>query len=250
MFTQTNLQNHLKACEILDKIKDLAFDFIKNNPNTNELEVEQFIQKQFKKNNLTTCKKHPDLIVAFNASASIPHYNPKQTPKKLEKNSLILLDIWAKLKKKQAPFSDITWIAYYGETIPDEIREVWNIIKDARDFCIKFIQDELNQGRFPTGKEADDITRKIISNAGFKDNILHSTGHSIGFHSPHGTQEGLSQKNPRSLKKNLAYTIEPGIYLKDKFGIRSEICFYINDNDEVIITTPMQKEIIKITQDL
>ncbi len=247
MFTEQNIKNHLAACDLLDSIKDNAFDFIKNNPNTNEQEVEQFIQGEFKKNNLTTCKKHPDLIVAFNESAATPHYNPKLAPKKLQPNSLILLDIWAKLKQKNSPFSDITWIAYYGESIPDEIKEVWNIIKDARDFSIKFIQDELKEGRFPTGKEIDDIARKIITDAGYKENILHTTGHSIGFHSPHGTQKGLSQKNLKQIKRNLAYTIEPGIYLKDKFGIRSEICFYIDDNSKVVITTPVQKEIIKLT---
>ncbi len=246
MWSQLNISNHLKACNILDSIKDKAFEFIKNNPDTNELEDEQFLLKEFRKNNLTTCKKHPDLIVAFNESASIPHYNPKNSPKKLKQDSLILLDIWGKLKQKNSPFSDITWIAYYGENIPDEINEVWNIIKDARDFCVKFIEDCLKEGKFPTGKEIDDIARKIINDAGYKENILHTTGHSIGFHSPHGTQKGLSQKNLKSIIKNLVYTIEPGIYLKDKFGIRSEICFYINDDNELIITTPIQKEIVLI----
>ena len=246
MWSQINIKNHLQACNILDSIKDKAFEFIRNNFNTTELEVEQFLQKEFKKNNLTTCTKHPDLIVAFNESASFPHYNPKENPKKLKQDSLILLDIWGRLKQKNYPFSDITWIAYYGKEIPEEIKEVWKIAKDARDFSIKFIQDNLNENKFPTGKEIDDIARKIISDAGYKENILHTTGHSIGFHSPHGTQKGLSQKNLKPIIKNLAYTIEPGIYLKDKFGIRSEICFYIDDNNELIITTPMQKEIIKI----
>jgi len=240
------IKNHLAACDILDKIKDSAFEFIKNNPNTDELEVEQFIEKEFKKNNLTTCKKHSDLIVAFNESSSSPHYNPKDSPKKLKEDSLILIDIWGKLKQKNSPFSDITWMGYYGEEIPEEIKEVWNIIKDARDFCIKFIQDELKEGKFPTGKEIDDITMKIISDAGYKENIKHTTGHSIGFHSPHGTQKGLGQKNLKPIIKNLGYTIEPGIYLKDKFGIRSEICFYINDDNKLVITTPVQKEIIQI----
>lgn len=246
MWSQQKIKNHFAACELLDKIKDSAFDFIRKHKNTTEYEVQQFILEEFKKNNLLVIRPHTDVIVAFNESAASPHYYPKKESKKLKENTLILIDIWARLKQKNSPFSDITWMAYYGKEIPEEIREVWNIIKDARDFSIKFIEEQLKQRRFPTGKEIDDIARKIISDAGYKDNILHTTGHSIGLHSPHGTQKGLSQKNPNPIVKNLGYTIEPGIYLKNKLGVRSEIDFYINDNMDLIITTPIQKELIHI----
>lgn len=247
MWQESTINNHKKACVLLDKIKDAAFEFIKNNPNTTEYEVQQYIHKEFKKLGLQISKKHPDMIVAFNESSAIPHYYPlKENSKKLEKDSLILIDLWARLKQKDSPFSDITWIGYYGDNIPEEIIKVWNIIKTARDSCIDFISSELNKGRFPTGKEIDDTASNIIISAGYKENILHRTGHSIGFRSPHGKELGLSQKNNHPIVKNLAYTIEPGIYLKDKFGIRSEIDFYINDNNEVIITTPVQEEIIHL----
>jgi Xaa-Pro dipeptidase len=247
MWSQPIIQNHIKACILLDKIKDSAFNFIKNNPNTAEHEVQEFINNEFKKNNLIAAKPNNEMIVGYNDSAASPHYFPKkENSKKLEKNTLILIDIWARLKQKQAPFSDITWMAYYGKEIPEEIQKVWNIVKGARDSCVEFIQDELKKSNFPTGMEIDNIARKIISDAGYKENILHNTGHSIGFNSPHGTEKGLSQKNPNKIVKNLGYTIEPGIYLKDKFGIRSEIDFYINDDSEVVITTPVQKEIIHI----
>lgn len=247
MWSKSVIQNHLKACELLDKIKDSVFNFIKNNPSISEHEVQGFIYEEFKKNNLIASKPHNQMIVGFNESASSPHYYPKsENPKNLQPNTLILIDIWARLKQRQAPFSDITWIAYYGKEIPEEIQKVWNIVKNARDSCVEFIKTELKKGNFPTGKEIDDAARKIIGDTGYKENILHNTGHSIGFNSPHGTEKGLSQKNPNKIVKNLGYTIEPGIYLKDKFGIRSEIDFYINDALEVIITTPVQKEIIHI----
>ena len=185
-------------------------------------------------------------MIAFNESSSSPHYFPKKESKNISRDTLIMIDIWARLRQKNAPFSDITWMAYYGNEIPEEIAKVWNIVKDARDFGVKFIVEELKQGRFPTGKEIDDIARKIISEAGYKENILHNTGHSIGLNSPHGTELGITQKNNNSIVKNLAYTIEPGVYIKNKFGVRSEICFYINDEDKLVITTPVQKELIKI----
>jgi Xaa-Pro aminopeptidase len=246
MWSKQKIQNHEAACVLLGIIKDLAFEYIKNNPNTTEIKIQHFILDEFKKNNITTGKEHPDLIIAFNKSASSPHYNPKDKPKRLSPNSLILIDIWAHLKQKNSPQGDITWMGYYGNKIPDEIIEVWNIVKDARDFSIKFIVEEIKRGNFPTGKEIDDIAIKVISDTGFKENILHTTGHAIGFDSPHGAEPGISQKNLKPIIKNLAYTIEPGIYLKDKLGVRSEIDFYINDNNELIITTPIQKELIHI----
>ena len=246
MWSQLKIKNHLIACELLDPIKDSAFDFIRKNKNTTEYVVQQFILEEFKKNNLSVIRPHTDMIVGFNENSASPHYFPKKDSKKLIPNTLILIDIWARLKQKNSPFSDITWMAYYGKDIPEEVKEVWNIVKDARDFSIKFIEEQLKQGRFPTGKEIDDIARKVIMDAGYKESILHTTGHSIGLHSPHGTQKGLSQKNASPIVKNLGYTIEPGIYLKNKFGIRSEIDFYINNDNQVVITTPIQKELIHI----
>jgi len=246
MWNELKIKNHLVACELLDKIKDSAFDFIRNNPNTTEYVVQQFILEEFKKNNLSVIRPHTDMIVGFNESSASPHYYPKKDSKKLTSNTLILIDIWARLYQKNSPFSDITWMGYYGKEIPEEIQQVWNIVRDARDFSIKFIGDEIKKGRFPTGKEIDDVARKIISDAGYYENILHTTGHSIGHHSPHGTQKGLSQKNNNPIVKNLGYTIEPGIYLKDKFGVRSEIDCFIDDDNHLIITTPIQKEMIQI----
>lgn len=247
MWSSTKINNHLIACKLIDKIKDSAYDFIKNNPNTTEYEVQQFILEQFKKNNLNAGKAHPDLIVAFIGSSAIPHYFPKkENSRRLSSNTLILIDIWARLEQKQAPFSDITWIGYYGDNIPEEILKVWNIIKEARDSSLSFIQSQINNGKFPTGKEIDDVASKMIIDAGYEKNILHRTGHSIGLYSPHGTYRNINQKNKHPIIKNLGYTIEPGIYLKDNFGIRSEINFYINDNNEVVVTTPIQKEIIHI----
>ncbi|MEK6887140.1 MAG: M24 family metallopeptidase, partial [Nanoarchaeota archaeon] len=56
----------------------------------------------------------------------------------------------------------------------------------------------------------------------------------------------VNRKNKTPLKINMLYTIEPGIYFKNKYGIRSEIDFYINNKRKVIITTKVQKKLIII----
>lgn len=111
---------------------------------------------------------------------------------------------------------------------------------------MRFISSELEKGRLPTGKEADRVAHHTLVRAGYERNILHRTGHSIGSSGPHGKYGHLSLKNSESLLINLGYTIEPGLYFKGEFGIRSEINFYINKNRQIILTTPVQRKLIVI----
>ncbi|RLC38806.1 hypothetical protein DRH27_01415, partial [Candidatus Falkowbacteria bacterium] len=161
-------------------------------------------------------------------------------------DSLIMIDLWARLKEKNAPYADITWMAYYGRKIPNEIIKVFNIVKLARDKTIKYIINDLIKGNIPTGKEVDKIARIYINDKGYGDFFLHTTGHSLGIEGAHGKEAGIGLKNQKQLIKNLGYTIEPGIYLKNKFGVRSEIDFYINNNNKLVLTSNIQKNITLI----
>ena len=137
-------------------------------------------------------------------------------------------------------------MAYKGSKVPEEIMKVFQIITSARDKGVSFIQDKLKEKIIPSGNEIDNVVRNFIHESGFEGKFLHSTGHSLGFSSCHGRNRHIKHSNKRPLLKNLGYTIEPGIYLKDEFGIRSEIDFYIDDNFNLIITTPVQKEMTLI----
>jgi Xaa-Pro aminopeptidase len=244
MWSKEKINKHLTACKILSEIKDSTFEYIRKNRKISEYEVQRFILEQFKEKKVKNDKDKP--IVAFNEDSAIPHFFPKRKSKKLKKRTLILIDIWARLKVKSSPFSDITWVAYYGEKIPEKIQNVFNVVIKSRDSALKFIKTELKKGRMPTGREVDKIARDIINKKGFYGKFIHGTGHSIGFISPHGNRGNLKARSKQKLLINLGYTIEPGIYLKNEFGIRSEINFYINKNKNLIITTPAQKKIIKI----
>ena len=149
------------------------------------------------------------------------------------------------MKKKDAPYSDITWMGYYGD-VPEEVEKVFEVVIKARNSCLNFIKAELKNNKIPSGKEIDEIAKKVIIKNGYEKNIKHRTGHSIGTKSPHGEDKHVNSDNIDCLKNNLGYTIEPGVYLDGKFGVRSEINFYINSEMKLIVTTPMQKEIVGI----
>lgn len=245
MWTKEQIEKHIETCQKLNKIKNEVFDFIRKNKDpVSEYEIQQFILSKFKEYGLKSDKDPP--IVAFDENSAIPHYFPKKKSKLLRKNSIILIDIWAKLKNSNFPFADITWMAYYGKTIPKDINEIFVRVIKTRNKTINFIKIKLKKKVIPSGKDISKIAINILNKNNLSNKMNHYLGHSIGFTSPHGNKNGLNSSNKFKLIKNLGYTIEPGIYLKGKFGVRSEIDFYISEDNKVIVTTEMQKEIIKI----
>ncbi|MCK5476874.1 MAG: M24 family metallopeptidase [Candidatus Aenigmarchaeota archaeon] len=244
MWTKQQIKYHKKAAKLLIKIKDLTFMHIQKNKSISEYEIQQFILGQFHKYNLETDKDPP--IVSFNKNTATPEFYPKKLSEKLQNNTFILIDLWAKLKIKEAPFADITWVAFYGKKVPAEIQKTFSVVVTARDEALKYIKSQLKNNRIPTGKDIESVAFEIIKKARGGE-ILHELGHSVGIKQDHGPKPNwIYYKNKCRLSRNLAYTIEPGIYIKNKFGIRSEIDFYISNDYEIIVTTDVQKEIIML----
>jgi Xaa-Pro aminopeptidase len=244
MFSSVQLRQHKLTAVILTKIKDETFNFIrKNKESITEKKVQKFILNKFRENNLINEIDKP--IVAFRENTGKIHYFPKKKSFRLRENTLILLDIWARLNVKEAPYSDITWMAFHGGNIPDKVKTAYKSVIRARDLSLGYIKDNLKKGIIPSGKQIDSVARKYLDKR-YKNKFSHSLGHSIGLISPHGKYPHLKQSHDFPLLKNLPYTIEPGLYFKNKFGIRSEINFYINNKNKLVITTPMQKDIVRI----
>ncbi len=244
MWNKKIINFHIEANKLLDRIKDEAFDYIRLNKNVSEKDVQNFIVKKFKENNLKHDKDPP--IVAFNENSVKPHYFPLEDSKIIKENSLILIDLWAKFKDSKSPFGDITWMAYYGDEVPSKIQRVFDIVMKSRGYALDFIKSELDKGKIPSGKEIDKVVRDYIYDNGFEGKFIHGTGHCIGFTSPHGNRGNINSKGKQHLLTNIGYTIEPGIYLEGEFGVRSEINFLINSNLKLIVTSKVQKEIVKI----
>jgi Xaa-Pro aminopeptidase len=242
-WSNKQIKEHIKAAKVLEKTAKEAFDYIKNSGDAHEYDAAQFILKQFKKYKI---KIDRPPIVAFSENTQYVHYFPSQYSKKIKPESLIMIDLWGRINKKSAPFADITVMGYYGKKIPAEVLKIFNIVIKARDKAVRYLKKCLKQGKMPTGFEIDKIARDYIKKEGYGDNFLHGLGHPLGFTNPHGAGVRLSPKFKKPLLKMVGYTIEPGVYIKNKFGIRSEIDFYINEKNRVVITTKVQREILKV----
>jgi Xaa-Pro dipeptidase len=137
-------------------------------------------------------------------------------------------------------------MAFYGATVPTAVQKIFNIVVDARDASINEIERHLQQKKLPIAGHIDTAARMYIAKHGHGKRFRHTVGHSLGFTSPHGQLAPLKLSSKQKIFTNLGYTIEPGIYLEGKFGVRSEINFYISDDMKMHVTTPVQKEIVKI----
>jgi Xaa-Pro aminopeptidase len=245
MWTPEQIKYHKEAAKRLLEIKDLAFEHIRRNKNISELELQIFILEKFKEYDLKMADQPQ--IVAFGANSAMPHYHPTEKSNRiLKRGDVIKIDIWAKVNRKGAPFADITWMGFGGRRPSQKINKIFNIVIAARNKGIKFIKSKLRKKEVPLGKEVDRIVRDYIHQRDYGDKFIHGTGHSLGLYGPHGNKSRLRKSGHRALHKNVAYTIEPGIYLSGQFGIRSEIDFYITDNYKFILTTNLQKKIIEV----
>ncbi|MGQ9617762.1 MAG: M24 family metallopeptidase [Candidatus Aminicenantia bacterium] len=242
--------SHKRAGEKIHKIMEMSFKEIRERLNKKEelteFDIQQFILKMFEREELTSDGMNP--IVAVNANAGNPHYEPtKDLSSKINKGDLILLDIWARENRDNSIYYDITWMGYIGDNVPGKYAEIFEIVKNARDKAVDFIRKGLKEGKDIFGWEVDDVARGYIREKGFDKYFIHRTGHSIGreVHGNGVNMDNLETKDERRLLPGILFSIEPGIYF-DEFGIRSEINVFINKEKKAIITGPLQQEIVMI----
>ena len=99
-----------------------------------------------------------------------------------------------------------------------------------------------------TGAEADQASRRIIEREGYGDQFVHRTGHSIG-REVHGTGanlDSLETHDHRALIDRTCFSVEPGIYLPGRFGVRSELDMTIENGRAEVSAAPAQREIVAL----
>jgi len=242
------LEMHLEAGRRVDQVRREAFDLIgqrlrSSNP-VDEYEVQQFIRHQFANAGLET--DHGP-IVAANANASDPHYEPtRDRTSHIQKGDFVLIDLWAKLADPQAVYYDVTWTGYCGEQIPDLIQNVFEIVKTARRRASDFVIQKARAREDFAGFEVDDVCRESITAEGYGENFFHRTGHSIGteVHGTGANMDNLESHDERRVIAKTCFSVEPGIYLSE-FGVRSEVNVYVSDGD-ACVTGEEQERLIRI----
>jgi Xaa-Pro dipeptidase len=249
ILTPEQKQSHVEASDKLHRILMEAFAEIGKNIRAEkaitEYEIQQFIARRLDEEGMT----REDGIVAVNANAANPHYFPtaeKASP--IKRGDFVLLDIVSKLRKPGAICTDQTWTGFVGDTVPEEYVRIFNIVKEARDAATEFVRKNVREGKRIHGAEVDDVSRGVIKRAGYGEQFTHRTGHSIG-EECHGNGvniDNFETRDSRYITAGVLFSIEPGIYLEGKFGVRSEIDVYVGEKDIDVTGQPIQTEIVAI----
>lgn len=176
----------------------------------------------YKAQSILSSYGHYDLsfnpIVAIDANSAKPHALP--TKKRLKEGQTLLVDAGLKYQRY---CSDRTRTAYADREFrfdthqkfkDAQIQKAYDTVLKAHDYAIKKARSGMK------AKQVDALTRDIIVKAGFGDYFVHSTGHGVGLdihEMPY-----ISSRSDTSIEDGMVYTIEPGIYIPGKFGIRIE----------------------------
>jgi Xaa-Pro aminopeptidase len=254
VWTPEQKESHDRAADNVHQIILEAFGEIgrriKSDEPLTEYDIQQFIMRRFEEEGMTSDGAPP--IVAVNANSASPHYGPtKDVHSPIRRGDFVLLDVWAKLKRPGAVYADQTWTGYVGETVPDEHRRVFEVVSGARDAAVEFVREQVRAGNYVRGGDIDDVSRGVIERAGFGDQFVTRTGHSIGeeVHGNGANIDNLETPDGRRIAPHTCFSIEPGVYQEGLFGVRSEIDVYVGDGDVEVTGQPIQTEVVAILKD-
>jgi Xaa-Pro aminopeptidase len=251
LWTKEQFQENKTVACALNEIVYKSFDFIKKkisiSKSTTEYEVQQFIMNEFKKRKLFT---DDPPIIGVNENGANPHYTPtKEKHKKIKKGDFVLIDLWAKPNKEDGVWADITWVGFVGDSVPDKYTKIFNIVAEARDAAFELVSSRFKQKKEIRGYEVDAVCRKVIDDAGYGKYFIHRTGHSIttDLHGSGAHMDNFETKDERLILPSTSFSIEPGIYLPGKFGVRTEVDVFITKDGKVLLTgKEKQKEVVAI----
>jgi len=230
---------HLEAARHTRSAYDVAFGFIaqriRNGGSVRETEVQKCIMDHFAAHGLIT--DHPP-ICAVGPHSGDPHYAPgPDSDAPIRQGDFVLIDLWAKLDKPRAVYSDLTWTGFVDTEVPPKYETIFQIVARARDAAIQRVRSAFPHGPALRGWEVDQAARDVIEQAGHGTAFCHRTGHSIGqeTHGNGANMDNLETHEERQVLPRTCFSIEPGIYLPE-FGVRSEVDVFVDAQRQVHVT--------------
>ena len=218
-----------KAAKILDKLYEICEEEIKVGLSERDLQANLIYEAMKMSANPPSYKftLNP-LIIAGGPNSALPH--AEVTDRKFRKGDVIVVDLTL---RHAGYIADATRTFALG-SVTKEMNKVYDVVQEAQKIGLKTANAGVTCG------QVDAVCRNLIAERGYEKLFIHSTGHGIGLdvHEP----PWLRMKNDEELRANMAITIEPGIYIENKFGVRIE--------DSIIINNGKPQVLNKFTKDL
>ena len=211
--TEEELNKIKSACEITERVYLETLKELKEG--VTEKQIADFIKRKYFEYG---GEEAFDTIVAFNGNVAVPHHESGNTV--LSKNSVVLIDTGI---KHSGYCSDFTRTLWYGETedIDGEFLTDYFIVLKAHDNAVKKITSGVSL------KRADGYARRVFERCGKQELFTHSLGHGVGIDIHEYPY--LSPKRKGELLDGMVFTVEPGLYIDGRYGIRTEETYYLAD---------------------
>jgi Xaa-Pro dipeptidase len=161
------------------------------------------------------------ILVQFGPNTALPHQEP--TDKRLRRGDAVVIDVSAAY---QDYFGDLTKSFFYGEA-PEEYKAVYAAVEEAQRAALQSARPGASAGA------VDRAARSVIETRGYGPYFIHRTGHGLGLEIHEAPD--VSPGSRDVLKPGAVFTIEPGIYLPGKFGVRLEIDVHITDQGAEVL---------------
>ena len=201
---EAELENLRRAGAIADAVMEDLSKFVKRGQT--ERDVQEALLKFFAKHDCESPAFSP--IIASGPNASMPHYN--DNARALRDGDFVVIDMGCRVN---GYCSDISRTFCIGEPT-DEMKRAYAIVREAQ------AAGEAAVAPGATGQDVDRAARRVINDAGYGEYFLNRLGHGVGIavHEDPYIIEG----NDRPLEPGNVFSVEPGIYIAGKFGLRIE----------------------------
>ena len=223
-----NKDAYKRFANIINEIlsgKNSAYNFVQKGQNLCEKELFSLAKIVLENGGEYDLSFSP--IVAINENAAKPHALPSD--KILQNGDLLLFDAGIKYKRYCSDMTRTAKIDFNTKSNMDskgtnfsktqyfdnkEMQKIYDIVKKAQEYCIQNLRAGMS------GKQIDALARGIIEKAGFGKYFSHSTGHGIGLDIHE--QPFISARSETIIEDNMVFSIEPGIYIPQCYGVRIE----------------------------
>jgi Xaa-Pro aminopeptidase len=164
-----------------------------------------------------------DTIVATAGHGALPHAQPRDV--KIGPGELVVVDWGAQL---DGYCSDCTRTLATGDPGP-EANDAYELVLEAQLAGLKAVRAGAG------GREVDSVAREVIAAGGHAEHFGHGLGHGVGLDVHEGPR--LSQRSDDDLQAGNVVTVEPGVYVPGRFGVRIEDLVVVTDDGCEILTS-------------
>jgi Xaa-Pro aminopeptidase len=224
----TEIQTIRKACELTDQCLKELIPIMKVGMSEQEFAWKLEVWVREKGHELAFAP-----IVAVDTNAAVPHYDTLHGQGTIQQNSIVMIDFGVKYN---AYNSDITRMVFFGEQ-PSQVVNTYTTLLQAQVKGLEVIQKDAYLN------EVDVACRTELE----KNNLptyKHSTGHGIGLEVHEGPRVSITKD--QKVKENQVFTVEPGVYLLGKYGMRIEDTVWVDSEGKGVALTQFSKELLYI----